>query len=134
MNNSDVTAEQTLRRALLTERLAAVGTLADGLAHEVHNPLNGALLQLAVLQRRLEQPDCGPASLQPVAGLVEEALRRLELLFNDLVSLLQPRSPERAPVAVGDRFPAVVTLLRAHSQAGKMRVALDVALEVAVVD
>jgi signal transduction histidine kinase len=92
MSDADGSADQqTIRQSLLIQRMAAVGSLAEGLAHEVHNPLNCALLQLAVLQRRLEQPDCEPSTLQPVARLVEQALRRLELLFNDFVSL-QPRS------------------------------------------
>jgi signal transduction histidine kinase len=92
MSDADADGDQpTIRQSLLIQRIAAVGSLAEGLAHEVHNPLNCALLQLAVLQRRLEQPDCEPATLQPVALLVEQALRRLELLFNDFVSL-QPRS------------------------------------------
>ena len=89
--------QQALRRALLIQRLAAVGSLADGLAHEVHNPLNCALLQLAVLQRRLEQPDCQPASLQPVAESVEHALRRLEVLLRDFVSVVQYRGASPGP-------------------------------------
>jgi len=92
MSDADGKADQqAIRRSSLIQRMAAVGSLAEGLAHEVHNPLNCALLQLAVLQRRLEQPGCEPATLQPVAMRVEQALRRLELLFNDFVSL-QPRS------------------------------------------
>jgi signal transduction histidine kinase len=87
MNVAGESAEQeTIRRAVLAQRLAAVATLADELAHEVRNPLNCALLQLAVLQRRLEQPDCHPAALQPVAELVEQSLRRLEMLFNDFLA------------------------------------------------
>ena len=127
-------ADQTHRRALLAERLSAAGTLAEGLSHEVHNPLNCALLQLAVLQRRLEQPDCQPATLQPVTELVERALRRLELLFNDFVSLGQPRAWQRVPLAVGDRRPEVVTLARTDADATESRVAFNLVLELPPVD
>jgi signal transduction histidine kinase len=86
-------SDETHRRTLLTTRVAAAPTLAEGLSHEVHNPLNCALLQLAVLQRRLEQPGCRPETLQPVAELVEQALRRLELLLNDLLSFVRETEP-----------------------------------------
>jgi signal transduction histidine kinase len=130
MNDSDVNSEPVaLRRELLTQRLAAAGTLAEGLAHEVNNPLNCALLQLAVLQRRLEQPDCQPATLPAVAELVEEALRRLERLFNDLVSLLQPRPAGGVGLAAGDPCRGVVTAIRADSDSAGTRVTLELFLE-----
>src|SRR5437763_14044338 len=63
----DVTDEdEILRRMLRSERLAAVGTMAAGLAHEVRNPLNSASLQLTVLERRLERGEA-PASALPIA-------------------------------------------------------------------
>jgi len=75
----DVTEERDmLRRTLQTERLAAVGTLAAGLAHEVRNPLNSALLQLQVLRRRVEKGQREPASLLPVVEVVGGEIRRLD--------------------------------------------------------
>jgi hypothetical protein len=103
---------ETLRRSLLVDRLVAAGSLAEGLAHEVQNPFNVARLQLAVLQRRLEQPDCQPATLRPVTELVSLALRRLEVLFSDLLFLLQPPPAQGAVAAVGGRRRGTVTLVR----------------------
>jgi signal transduction histidine kinase len=89
---TDITeAQEQLAHAMRADRLAAVGTLAAGLAHEVRNPLNAALLQLTVLRRRLERPDARPDSLQPVAGLVEHELQRLGRLVDDFIAFAQPR-------------------------------------------
>ena len=43
----------TYREDLEAQRMAAVATLTAGLSHEIRNPLNAAMLQLAVLERRL---------------------------------------------------------------------------------
>src|SRR6185295_13894402 len=50
----DVTEERELGlRTRRAERLASLGTMAAGLAHEIRNPLNAAHLQLTLLMRRL---------------------------------------------------------------------------------
>jgi signal transduction histidine kinase len=80
---------EAVRLTLPTERLAASEALADWLAHEVRNPLNCASLQLEVLKRCLEVPGCEADALKPVAELIERALERLDLVFNEVVALLQ---------------------------------------------
>ncbi len=100
---TDVTAEQEmLRRALRAERLAAVGTMAAGLAHEVRNPLNSALLQLQVLGRRLDRGDATPETLRPITGLVEDEIRRLERLVSDFLAFAQSRPLQLQPTALAE--------------------------------
>lgn len=88
---TDVTDERSMqRRTLRAERLAAVGTLAAGLAHEVRNPLNSATLQLQVLRRRIEKGNTAPAGLIPVVEIVHDEIRRLERLVNDFLAFARP--------------------------------------------
>ncbi|MGZ3477618.1 MAG: response regulator, partial [Polyangiales bacterium] len=52
----DVTERRALeRRAASAEALSTMGTLALGLAHEIRNPLNAAVLQMHLLGRQVER-------------------------------------------------------------------------------
>jgi signal transduction histidine kinase len=125
---TDVTGEQEmLRRTLRAERLAAVGTLAAGLAHEVRNPLNSAALQLQVLRRRLDRGDVSKSSIEPVAALVEEEIRRLERLVNDFLSFARPRPLEQQPTALAQLCQSVIDLMEPEARAAGVDTRLDVA-------
>jgi signal transduction histidine kinase len=94
----DVTEEEEmLRRLLRSERLAAVGTMAAGLAHEVRNPLNSASLQLTLLQRRLDRGESG-AGLRPIADIIKSEIDRLDRLVRDFLAFSQPRPLEAQSV------------------------------------
>jgi signal transduction histidine kinase len=87
----DVSQERdALRRTLQSERLAAVGTLAAGLAHELRNPVNSAILQLKVLEGRLRRGEIDPASLAPVLGLVKDEVLRIDDLLGDFLDFARP--------------------------------------------
>jgi signal transduction histidine kinase len=78
------------------ERLASLGTLASGLAHEIRNPLNSALLQLKVLERRVRNPD-GADALGAVAAVRSE-LVRIEHLLADFLAFAEPMRLDLAAV------------------------------------
>ena len=96
----DVTDEQEmLRRLMRSERLAAVGTMAAGLAHEVRNPLNSAGLQLTVLERRLTRGE-PVTEILPIAAIIKSEIERLDRLVRDFLAFSRPRAIEVTKVDV----------------------------------
>jgi len=89
----DVTEERDWQiRTRRAERLAALGTMAAGLAHEIRNPLNAAHLQLTLVLRRLAKPD-GPdaASAVAAAGLAATEMQRLAALVEEFLQFARPQ-------------------------------------------
>jgi PAS domain S-box-containing protein len=126
----DVTDEdEILRRLLRSERLAAVGTMAAGLAHEVRNPLNSASLQLTVLERRLERGEA-PAAALPIAHVIKSEIDRLDRLVREFLAFATPRPFEPRPVDVGELLAGVAALIAPEAEAAHVSIAVDVAANV----
>lgn len=81
------------------EKLAALGTLAAGLAHELRNPLNGAQLHLTLLERSLRKLEGHPELLDSVMT-IEEQIRRLGELVTDFLDFARPLPLRRVETSV----------------------------------
>jgi signal transduction histidine kinase len=118
------------RKNAEAEAMAAMGTLATSLAHEIRNPLNAARLQLELLQRRTAKfPDQEAAQrISEPAEIVRQELTRLSTLLNDFLNLARPRQLVPAVVHVSDLLESVATLKRPYAQS------VGVTLHVATTD
>lgn len=121
----DVTEEAEMqRRATRAERLAAVGTLATGLAHEVRNPLNSASLQLQTLRRRLRK-GAGLKGIEPIVERVEDEIGRLDALVGDFLAFARPRALTLTYVNFNGLLQELSELLRPELQASGVQLVLD---------
>ncbi|WP_437289778.1 ATP-binding protein [Sorangium sp. So ce406] len=97
----DVTERRALeRRAADAEALNAMAPLALGLAHEIRNPLNAAVLELHLLSRGIDRLS-DEAIREPMkrrVGIVEAEIARLGRLLGEFLELARPRAPHREPV------------------------------------
>lgn len=88
----DVTHErEALVRARELERSVALGNLMSGLTHELRNPLNGALLQLALADRSLDR---GDETVAPAIEAIAQAcaeVRRISNLLDDFLVFARPQ-------------------------------------------
>ncbi len=119
----DVTHEQEMaRRTLRAERLAAVGTLAAGLAHEIRNPLNAATLQMTLLMRRLDRGDSAPESIRPVANVVMSEIERLERLVSDFLAFARPHPLQVDATDFCEVVQSVLMFLEPEAEQGHVEV------------
>ena len=115
---------QLTKRAQVAEKLAAVGTLTAGLSHEIRNPLNGASLQLAVLERRIHKlPKTKQAALTEPLLLVKDEIRRLERILDGFMQFARPSDIEKQPVQLDEVLKRVMALLQPEAQ--KRNIALE---------
>jgi len=100
----DVTERRALeRRAADAEALNAMAPLALGLAHEIRNPLNAAVLELHLLGRGIERLEDATQRdpMRKRVRIVESEIKRLERLLTDFLELARPRAPQREPLDLG---------------------------------
>jgi PAS domain S-box-containing protein len=125
---SDVTERRSLQARLdRASRLAAVGTLAAGIAHEVNNPLAYVTANLRYVEERLrELPEEAPRD--ELAGAVADAVdgaQRVRTVVQGLRRFAGPGG-ERGPVDVAAELEAAAAIAR-HEVARRARLLLDVA-------
>src|SRR5206468_8142027 len=90
----DLTQMKRLREELRrNERLATLGQLSAGVAHEIRNPLAGIGTSAQVLLRRFEPRD----ERARFVRVILDEVARLDRIVTSLLQYARPRAPELKP-------------------------------------
>jgi len=119
---SDVTERERMRSRLTeAERLASVGELAAGVAHEIRNPLAAIINATALLEPEATLTADERAS---TIGAVRKEARRLNGILSDFLRFARPGEPKRVDGHLGDVVTHVTALI-GERRAGGDRLALE---------
>jgi signal transduction histidine kinase len=93
----DITDRANLEEQLrLSEKMAAIGLLAAGVAHEVNTPLTGIS---SFTQMLLDRADPGDPRTQLLEKIERQTFRAAKIV-NSLLNLARPTGPEAGPTPV----------------------------------
>lgn len=96
------------RKLLVAERLATIGQLSAGIAHEINNPLDGVM----EIARYLERSKSDPQKARKYLPRMFQGLRRIEGIVRSLLTFARQRTgPEEGAVEVGEAISEVLSLL-----------------------
>jgi two-component system sensor histidine kinase HydH len=124
----DLTPLKTLQRAVArNQRLAAVGRLAGGVAHEIRNPLS-SIKGFATYFKERSQPS--EEAFDMAAMLIQE-VERLDRVVGQLLDFSRPAKPARRAVAVEDFLATSLRRIVKTAEAKNVRVNHSVGEEVA---
>jgi signal transduction histidine kinase len=115
--------EQT--QLVRAEKLASVGRLAAGIAHEIGNPL-GALNGYSHILRSRVTGDS--LACEAITGFERETLR-IDRIVRGLLDYARPRKPTPLPIDVNESLRHVVDLLNAQGVLRRVSLRLELANE-----
>ncbi len=121
----DVTDDKAKdERSRQNERLAAIGTLAAGLAHEIRNPLNGAQLHLSYLKRAIKRKSAEQELLE-ATDVVGDEITRLANLVTEFLDFARPKPPDLKPTSLTKALEHACSLVQPTAESRGVRVSCD---------
>src|SRR3989338_1469264 len=103
---------QNQSQLIQSAKMAAVGQLSSGIAHEINNPLAGALNTLQLLKMQLEQAEnLDAADLKKLLNTVEESLSRCRKITTSLLSFSRSSKGLFQPISVNEAVRKIIDIL-----------------------
>lgn len=99
--------EEELKRA---DRLAAVGTLAAGMAHEIRNPLASISGSIEILKEELDSS----TQNQPLIDIILREVNRLNALMADFLLFARPTAPGKERICLSETIDEILKVF-SHS-------------------
>jgi nitrogen-specific signal transduction histidine kinase len=122
--------EQLEERERLRDRLASLGEMAAGIAHELKNPLAGIEVMAGLLRRQV--PD-SPDAQSILADIISEA-KLANAIVVEMLEFVRPIRLQVEQTNIGEVLQQAVTLAEGTVPRGEISLAVDVASDLPLID
>ncbi|MCL5023786.1 MAG: ATP-binding protein [Nitrospirae bacterium] len=108
---------------LRSKKLAAIGTLASGVAHELNNPLNNIYLSAQILEREKSE-HCSPMVSEVLNDIVGQTIR-VKRIVGDLLEYARGREPLKQEVDLKEVIMGAYKLASSSADTTRIRFSVD---------
>jgi len=124
--------EKKNKELLQSKKLAAIGTLASGVAHELNNPLNNIYLSSQMLEK--EMGDCTSPTIREIVGDIAGQTKRMKQITGDLLEFARGREPHLRKVELGELIMGAYKLVSVAMDTRKVHFDTDIGPDRILID
>jgi signal transduction histidine kinase len=110
----------------VSRRLANIGKLTSGVAHEVKNPINSIVVHLEILRNTLHEPD---ADAQRHMDVISSEIQRLDRVVQTLVDFTRPVELKLADIDLRSLVEQVVFMAKPDCERHGVRLFIEIGEE-----
>lgn len=109
----DISELKSLKDQLMqSDRLAVLGQIAAGVAHEINNPLNGILTYIKLMSRKLDKEPSLAQKFHKYLVIMERETMNIGRIIKNLLDFSRRTEPEVLPLHINDVIEQSLLLLR----------------------
>ncbi len=119
------------QKAMVTSRLATVGEMASGIAHEINNPLT-AVIGFSEMLKQRNIPD----EIKAEINIIHQGATRVSNIISRLLAFARQQKPRRDPVNINDVITTTIELRKYNLENANIEIItqLDPSIQLAVAD
>ncbi|MEW6194797.1 MAG: [Fe-Fe] hydrogenase large subunit C-terminal domain-containing protein [Bacteroidota bacterium] len=103
--------KETQEQLQSAEKLASIGQLAAGVAHEINNPLGSIMLYASMLKRKIDNVRPDEQSAEDLKLIIEEA-NRCKNIVSNLLNFARQGKLKLGNAVIGDLISGVVKMIK----------------------
>lgn len=103
---------ETQAQLIQSSKMAAIGQLASGVAHEINNPLSGVLNNVQLIKMEIEEKkEFNPVDFKDILGTVEESALRCKKIIRSLLDFSRASIGQKQNISLNELIERTIALI-----------------------